>query len=122
MKSQKNIESVVREEEKKLTIQPSAQAWRKLERRLDHHRRPKNGTVVAMRQWMAIAATLLVLVVSLFIWSSTEKDLKYDYLPTIVEEIGDNDSCQPYCMVIEARKALPAFYAVPSKDENKDQS
>ena len=116
----KNIESVVREGEKKLTIQPSAQAWRKLENRLDH-RRPKNGTIIVMRQWMAIAATLLVLVVSLFIWSANEGP-KYDFVPTFVEEIGDNAGCQPYCMVIEARKELPAFYAVPGKDAIKDHS
>ena len=120
MNSRKDIETSIREGEKKLTIQPSAQAWRKLERRLDH-RRPKNGTIVVMRQWMAIAATLLVLVVSLFFWSTNDKP-KHDYLPTIVEELGDHTGCEPYCIVIEARKALPAFYTVPNKGVNKDQS
>lgn len=120
MKSPRDIESIVRESEKKLTIQPSAQAWNRLERRLDH-RRSKNGTVIAMRNWMAVAATLLVLVVSLFMWSSNHKS-GFDYVPTFVEELSDDAGCQPYCMVLEARKELPAFYAVPDKNEQKDRS
>ncbi|MEZ4952967.1 MAG: hypothetical protein R2825_05270 [Saprospiraceae bacterium] len=120
MKSPKDIETIIREGEKKLTIQPSAQAWQKLERRLDH-RRPKNGTIVAMRQWMAVAATLLVLVVSLFMWNTNEK-AGYDFVPTFVEELSNEAGCQPYCMVLEARKELPVFYAVPSKNDLKDRS
>ena len=121
MKSQKDIETTIREGEKKLTIQPSGRAWQKLERRLESRpRRRTNGNIVAMRQWLAVAATLLVLVVSLFFISNGESD--YDYRPTFVEELGDNKSCNPYCMNIEAKKMLPAFYAVPTKEALNEQS
>ena len=121
MKSKKDIVSSIRNGEKSLVIQPSPQAWKKLEHRLDAQR-PKNGTIIAMRQWIAIAATLLVLVASISIWNAGQNFSDYDYMPIFVEELGDNIDCKPYCMVIEARKELPAFYSVPSKGENKDHS
>ena len=111
MKSQKDIETIIREGEKKLVLQPSPQAWQKLERRLEARRPKKNATIVGMRRWVALAATLLVLVVSLFFWSTNQ----YEYLPTFVEELNGNDGCNPFCMTIEARKDLPAFYTVPPK-------
>lgn len=116
MKKQKDIEFAIREGEKKLTIQPSGRAWQKLERQLDRQtqRRQKNGNIVMMRRWLAVAATLLVLVVSLFTFSAGNE---IDYRPTFVEELGGNNNCSPFCMNIEARKLLPAFYAVPEKDE-----
>ena len=117
MKSQKNIETLLRESEKKLTIQPSNQAWNKLERRLDV-RKKKNGNIVFMRHWMAIAASLIVLVSSLYFWSATDKNSNFDYLPTIVEELGDTNDCNPYCMVLEGRKKLPEYYANPVRMDN----
>lgn len=116
----KNMESIFREEGRKITMEPSAQAWRKLENKLDQQR-PEKGKVVLMRQWMAVAASLLVLFVSLQLWDRSASPA-YDYIPTFVEEIEDNPGCQPYCMLIEMRKELPGFYAVPGKDELKDHS
>ena len=115
MDAQKNIESAVREGEKKLTIQPSSQAWRKLERRLDSRRQPQKNNLVVMRRWLAVAATLLVLVVSLFTFS-TDQGTVYDHAPTFVEEIDEDNGCSPFCLNIEARKTLPAFYALPGKE------
>ena len=120
MKSLKDRESAIRVGEKHLTIQPSTRAWQKLERRLDQQQ-PKNARRIVMRQWMAVAATLLVLVASVFMWRTNEKPV-YDYMPTFVEELGNDVGCQPYCMVIEARKELPAFYRVPGKEVLKDHS
>ncbi len=114
MKSQTNIDSVFREAEKKLKIQPSSQAWPRLERRLPA--RPKNGAVVNMQKWMAIAASLIVLVSSVYFWSSSNK-LEFDYMPTIVEELSGTYDCNPFCMLLEGRKELPAYYAAPIREE-----
>ncbi|MEO1258204.1 MAG: hypothetical protein AAFZ15_05380 [Bacteroidota bacterium] len=116
MNAQKNIEAAIREGEKNLSIQPSGQAWRKLERRLEARRQPQKNNLVVMRRWLAVAATLLVLVVSLFTFSTEDQVARYDFTPTFVEEINGENDCSPYCMNIEARKILPAFYTVPGKE------
>lgn len=120
MKSQKDITAAVKSAEQSLRIQPSSKAWQKLESRLDQ-RRPQKTNIVTLRKWMAIAASLVVLVVSLFFWSSNQAP-QYDYSPTFVEELKGNRDCNPFCMNIEAIKALPAFYAVPAKASLNEQS
>ena len=117
MKSKKDIETLFRESEKKLAVQPSPQAWRKLERRLDG-RGKKNGNIVFMRRWMAIAATLLVLVSAVYFWSISNNNSEYNYMPTIVEELSGDHGCNPYCMVLKARKELPDYYANPVRTDN----
>ena len=111
MKSQTNIETAFRKAEKGLTIQPSAQAWQKLDRRMGNSR-PKNGAIVSMYKWMAVAASLLILVVSM-LFMSGPNDLAFDYMPTIVEEIGNETDCNPYCLLLENRGELPSYYAAP---------
>ncbi|HHM20510.1 MAG TPA: hypothetical protein ENJ20_00675 [Bacteroidetes bacterium] len=113
MKSKKNIETAFREKAKDLTIQPSAQAWSKLERRLDSRPSPK-GVRRRLYTWVAIAATLLVLIASLL---TGNKNLHTDYAPTVLEVLDNPTGCHPYCLLIKGRKALPAFYSVPEKDE-----
>ena len=112
MKSQKDISSVIRESEKKLTVQPSPRAWQKLERKLD--RRRHNGRIVNMK-WMAMAAAFLVLIMSIYYWNASQNN--YDYKPTFVEELKGSNDCNPFCMNIKAIKALPEFYSVPDKEE-----
>ncbi len=114
MKSQSNLEPAFREAEKKLRVQPSPQAWQRLERRLPDS--PKNGAVISMRKWMAIAASLAVLVSSVYFWKNSS-ELEIDYMPTIVEELGGAYDCNPYCMVLEGRKELPAYYAATVREE-----
>ena len=117
MNTPKNIETIIREGEKKLTVQPSSRAWHKLERRLDSRQKARKNNVVTMRKWLAVAATLIILVVSFFVISNENPEPQYKYAPTFVEEINGNQSCNPFCLNIEARKTLPAFYALPGKDE-----
>ncbi len=111
MKSQTNIESAFKNAEKGLTVQPTPIAWQKLERRLGKSR-PKNGAIVSMYKWMAVAASLLVIVFSMLIWGGSN-DLAFDYMPTIVEEIRNETDCTPYCLLLEGRKDLPSYYAAP---------
>jgi len=113
MKSQTDLESKFREAEKRLEIEPSAQAWSKLERRLDH--RPTHAKIRSVRRWMSVAASFIVLVGSLYFWHHKNVQ-KVDYLPTIVEELGDNPQCEPFCMLLKNRKELPAYYAAPVRE------
>lgn len=61
MKTQKDLYSLLRERQHVLDEQPSPQAWRRLERRLDIHARRHHRAT--LRRGMAMAAGIFALVV-----------------------------------------------------------
>ncbi|MBI5917375.1 MAG: hypothetical protein HY842_18560 [Bacteroidetes bacterium] len=114
MKTEKNISTLFREGSGHLAVQPSAQAWRKLEHRLDRHQR--RGRVVLLR-WLTAAAAMLVLVAGAYFWSAALKPgtlvFQNEPAPKFLEDLVNTNGCKPYCMVMEGRKELPEYYANP---------
>lgn len=119
MKQQKDISTLIQEGEKKLTVQPSAGAWGKLEKRLDAHEAPREGRLVRFR-WMSIAAAVLVLVAAGIFWNRSQMgDMAFDgFAPEFLETLTGDEDCSPYCALLEKRKQLPEDYAWPARWEN----
>ncbi|MBK9012830.1 MAG: hypothetical protein IPM82_01390 [Saprospiraceae bacterium] len=115
MNAQKDIFSAFQEGSEQLTVQPSPQAWRKLESRLEVGQK-SNGRVVMLR-WLTAAAAMFVLVVGMFYIGklSGSQSMAFDNepMPTQLEDLVNTDGCKPYCLLIKERKALPAYYANP---------
>ncbi len=118
MKKGKDISTLFREGERNLRAQPSLNAWNRLEGRLNNQKR--SGNIVPMYRWMLAVAACLALVVSVYFWSGSSNgnnSMGIDNpAPASMEELINNDGCQPYCMTLEALKELPAFYVVPGRN------
>lgn len=114
MDTGKHISTLFYENAGKVTVQPSAQSWQKLEQRLnDDHRQ---GRVVLLRRIMAAAAVLVVLVAVWFSYNSFHQETFARLAaapPMLLEELENSNGCEPYCLVMKARNELPAYYATP---------
>lgn len=120
MKTGKNISTLFREGSQQLQVQPSGQAWNELERRLERHGR--QGRVVVMR-WVAAIAAMMVLVAGAYFWNiSMQAKNTFARLdgavPQQLEDLENTDGCEPFCLVLQARKELPAYYANPVQKTN----
>lgn len=119
MKTGKNISTLFHESGYRLKVQPSAQAWHKLEHHLDRHQR--QGRVVVMR-WIAAVAAMLVLVAGVYFWSISMRQDTFALLdsapPQNLEDLENTNGCEPYCLVLQARNELPGYYANPVEKEN----
>lgn len=115
MNAQKDLFTAFREGSEQLRMQPSPQAWQKLEGRLESHQRPA-GKVVPMRWLMAIAAMFVLLVGTFFI-SKHATDSSFAFgnepAPTNLQDLVNTEGCKPYCMLLNGRKELPSYYAFP---------
>ena len=116
MKKQKDISTLFRESEKHLTVQPSADAWGRLEKRLEAAPKKHNGRIVRLSRFrfLSIAASLLFLVGAVYFWQNSKSatDLADDiFKPTFMETLTGAEDCNPYCAVLRARKELPEEYA-----------
>jgi hypothetical protein len=117
MNTRKDIESAFREAGQKLTVEPSSQAWQRLERRLDGQKKP--GRVVLMR-WVAAVAALFLLVFSFYLLNSPKgNDFALDAgpVPSFLEDLANTGDCQPYCLLLTARGELPHDYAYPTRPQ-----
>lgn len=120
MKTSKNITTLFQEGSQQLQVQPSPQAWQKLERRLDQHA-DRRGRIVIMR-WATAAAAMLVLAAGVYLWNTSIKQeqlsMQFEPAPQHLEVLENTQGCQPYCMVLRARKELPDYYANPVQKDN----
>ncbi|MBK8566227.1 MAG: hypothetical protein IPN76_23525 [Saprospiraceae bacterium] len=118
MNSRKDIFTAFQEGSERLTVQPSSRAWQRLENRLDNQKR-SSGRVVIMRLVTAIAA-LFILVAGVFFVSNMNTAPAVAFgnepRPTMLEELVNTEGCNPYCLLIKERKALPAYYANPVRN------
>jgi hypothetical protein len=115
MNAQKDLFTAFKEGSEQLRMQPSPQAWHKLEGRLEAQPKP-SGKVVPMRWLMAIAAMFVLLVGTFFINKhSTESGFAFgnEPVPTNLQDLVNTEGCKPYCMMLEGRKDLPSYYANP---------
>jgi len=115
MNSRKDIFTAFQEGSEQLRLQPSPQAWQKLESRLEA-KPQQSGKVVSMRWLMAIAAALVLVFGVFFI----QKNLNQNSLavgsephPYNLQDLVNTDGCNPYCLLIKERKSLPDHYANP---------
>ncbi|MCB0519917.1 MAG: hypothetical protein H6577_20165 [Lewinellaceae bacterium] len=117
MKDQKDISSVFREGAQKLSVQPSAKAWQKLEGRIGGEK--KTGRIISMR-WLSAVAAVFAVVVGLYFWGSPKQS---DFasianpVPKFLEDLTGAGDCNPYCLLIHSRSELPAYYANPVRGE-----
>ncbi len=118
MNSGKDIFTAFKEGSERLTVQPSAQAWQHLERRLDSQ--PKRLGRVVMMRWLSAAAAILVLVAGVWfvndLSNSTNSIVENEPTPKFLEDLVNTDGCNPYCLLIKERKALPSYYANPVRN------
>ncbi|MBI1227655.1 MAG: hypothetical protein GC192_20645 [Bacteroidetes bacterium] len=115
MNSQKNIFSAFKEGSDGLSVQPSAQAWQKLENRLDFSQK-RNGSVVLMRWVSAIAAMFLLIAGIYFVNNQTsDTGVAFDHepSPSYLEDLVNTEGCNPFCLLLNERKELPSYYANP---------
>ena len=116
MKAGKDIPALFREGANGLKVQPSPQAWKKLERKLDYH--PATGRVVLMR-WILAVAAMLVLSIGLYWWSESVQSgmvsLLHSPPPASMEELTHPGGCEPFCLMLNSRRELPADYALPEQ-------
>lgn len=109
--NQKNIEDIFRKSEHRLSQRPSANAWRKLDSKLDKHRSRSRMHVVRL---FSMAASLLILVgaVYLFTNSKTETNASQDAVainmpPESLNELP-NAEAQPILPKIEFQRKIQA--------------
>ena len=118
MNSRKDISTAFREGSEQLTVQPSPQAWSKLESRLEVGQK-RNGRVVLLR-WLTAAAAMFVLVVGMFyigkLSSGASMAFDNEPKPTQLEDLVNSNGCNPYCLLIKERKSLPEYYANPVRE------
>ncbi|MFQ5445583.1 MAG: hypothetical protein ACE5FF_01505 [Saprospiraceae bacterium] len=116
MKSGKNISTLFREKGRSLKVQPSLQAWQKLERQLDQ--RASSGRIVVMRRILAVAA-MLVLAFGLYWWGSSLRPDSMSLLkspfPASLEVLENTGGCEPYCLMLNSRGELPGYYFYPEQ-------
>lgn len=121
MENKNKMESLFRESEKHLSIQPSADAWSRMENRLDSLPEKKNGKVVRMSRFrlLSLAASLVLLVGAVYFFqnSSSSFDMANGdgFQPTFLETLTGAEDCNPYCAVLKNRKELPAEYSTRIK-------
>ncbi len=115
MKSGKKISELFQEGSIGLTIQPSSQAWQKLESRLEGQ--PKqSGKVVSMRWLMAIAAMFVLIAGMFFINNEIGKNniaFGNEPAPSNLQDLVNTDGCNPFCLLLKERNELPSYYANP---------
>ncbi len=113
MKTGKDIYTLFREGSENLKVQPSAQSWQRLERRLDSGN-DKTGRLVWLKR-MAAAAAVVLVVGGLFLMSDSlhrqNLALQIGPVPQRLELLQNTEGCQPYCLVLEAREELLLNYA-----------
>jgi hypothetical protein len=118
MNSRKDIFTAFQEGSRRLAVQPSTKAWQHLEHRLDGQKR-QPGRVVLMR-WVTAVAALFILVAGVFFVSdmSSKPGVAFgnEPRPTLLEELSNDGSCNPFCLVLKERKALPDYYANPVRN------
>lgn len=119
MKTEKSISTLFQKGAEQISVQPSGQAWQRLESRLEKEER--RGRVVVMR-WVASAAAMLVLVAAIWLWSASMRQHNFAILdaapPQNLKDLENVDGCEPYCLVLKARAELPAYYANPVMKKN----
>ena len=72
-----------------------------------------------MLKRLSIAAAVLVILGGAYWWNMnkhlTAISLQNSPLPKSLEELVSDNGCQPYCLMLEARKSLPYDYAHPTQ-------
>ena len=115
MKKHKDLSTLFRESEKHLTVQPSSDAWSRMENRLDNAPKSQNGKVVRMNGFrlFSLAASFVLLVGAVYFFQNNDSiDVADEFFkPTFMETLTGAEDCNPYCAVLKARKELPEEYA-----------
>lgn len=112
MKSQDQITELFRKSAGQLTVEPSRQAWDRLESKLDCR---ADRVQIRRIRWISVAASIILVAGSFFLWQAKTGSgrLIRDFTPDIVEVLDGNGDCAPYCMLIRSRNELPSYYAAP---------
>jgi hypothetical protein len=115
MNSRKDIFTAFQEGSQRLNVQPSPRVWQRLENRLDNQKR-QSGKVVLMR-WATALAALFILIAGVFFVSNmnTRPNMAIgnEPRPTMLQDLVNTEGCNPYCLLIKERKALPGYYSNP---------
>lgn len=119
MKTGKDISTLFREGSEKLSVEPAPRAWQRLERRLENH--GQRGRMVWLKR-LAAAAAVLVLVGGAYFLNETLQHRDFavqnEPEPQRLEVLVNTEGCKPYCLVLQARKELPPYYANPVEKMN----
>lgn len=115
MNSRKDIFTAFREGSEQVRVAPSSRAWQQLEHRLDGQQK-QAGKMVYLRWATAIAAAFILVVGLYFVTnlnSATSMAFGNEPHPTQLEDLVNTDGCNPYCLILQERDALPDYYANP---------
>jgi hypothetical protein len=115
MNSRKDIFTAFQEGSERLKVQPSTRAWQRLENRLDGQKQ-QSSRVVVMR-WVTAMAALFILIAGVFFVSNINTRpsmaIGNEPRPTMLQDLVNTEGCNPYCLLIKERKALPTYYSTP---------
>ncbi len=118
MNSRKDIFTAFQEGSERLTVQPTPRAWQRLEHRLDGQKQ-QTGKVALMR-WVTAMAALFILIAGVFFVSNMNTAptvvIGNEPRPSMLQELVNTEGCNPYCLLVKERKALPAYYANPVRN------
>ena len=68
-------------------------------------------------RWLTAVAAMLVLLVGVYFVNALSKDpsitLENEPHPSFLEDLVNTEGCNPYCLLLKARKELPSYYANP---------
>jgi hypothetical protein len=117
MNSRKDIFTAFQEGSERLKVQPSTRAWQRLENRLDGQKQ-QSSRVVVMR-WVTAMAALFILIAGVFFVSNINTRpsmaIGNEPRPTMLQDLVNTEGCNPYCLLIKERKALPTYYSTPAR-------
>ncbi|GJM36479.1 MAG: hypothetical protein DHS20C18_54800 [Saprospiraceae bacterium] len=122
MKSQKDPFEVFKNNQHKLSEKPSAQAWRRLERRLDAH---QNHRKYSWFSQMGMVAAVLLLVALITIISTLTEQKKVlqtasqEAFPAQMEELSTSVDQQEMLKVVEFSRRYQERLTKPSVNEGK---
>ncbi len=117
MKNGRDLTTLFREGSEHLRLTPTQGAWQRLEERLGP---PAGGGIVrvlwAKRLVAAAAAAAVILAIGVYFFGenlhSGNLVLLTGPTPQHLEMLENTGGCEPFCLVLQARKELPPDYAV----------
>lgn len=88
MQKRQNLEEAFRRAGDQLRVNPSSDAWNRLEKRLDRHRQG-GARLIGLSTWWAAAAAMLLGILSTvyFLQPSNNRDLLAEGMPVLLEDI-----------------------------------
>lgn len=115
MSSNRDLFTAFREGSEQLRVEPSQQAWQRLESRMVAQPKP-SAKIVSIRRLMALAATLVLLIGVFFVNKNVGGKsfaVANEPSPSKLEDLVNTDGCNPFCLVLKERNELPGYYANP---------